>query len=94
MQTEKWLYVLNIGVHLSSPNAISHLGTDSKHKVKKDKKLLEELKIFRIRIFFFSFFSSFFVNLHESNHLPDLLPCFTKDRRTYKRDTTPSKNFL
>ena len=52
MQTGKWLYVLNIGVHLSSPNAIPHLGTDSKHKGKKEKTL-RRIKIFKIRIFFF-----------------------------------------
>ena len=47
MQTEKWLYVLNIGVDLSSPNAISHLGTDSKHKVKKRQKTLRRIKNFQ-----------------------------------------------
>ena len=52
MQTGNWLYVLNIGVHLSSPNAIPHLGTDSKHKGKKEKTL-RRIKIFKIRIFFF-----------------------------------------
>ena len=60
MQTGKSLYVLNIGVHLSSPSAIPHLGTGSKHK----EKTLRRIKIFRIRIFVVVVV----VNLHESNH--------------------------
>lgn len=67
-----------------------------KTQSKKRQKTLRRIKNFQDQnlFFFFFFFFFFFVNLHESKHLPDLLPCFTKDRRTYKRGITPSKIFL